>query len=159
MGFDMHVDADRFGDFSLTALAVANICHGILHHIDDGAPKLKAEATTSEIVMMASGISPQHFGWIDFYRQDPEFLGHFQSLRSHLDLGPNGLRLIYSHTLREVNEVENRWVDKKYEAATVLTHVGQNDLSAISEWIKFTSIFFHRYDGINLTVPDEQTWF
>jgi hypothetical protein len=150
---------DEFGGFSATGLAVANVLHGILSHVDEGIPKKKAEATTSEIVMLAGGIEPEHFGWIRIQRSPEGFEDSFQHLSIFVDVKGDGVQLLYRHILRDVDDENSSWIDNTYEGEAFLPYNGEANLPDIQKWIVFASVLFHRDDRLELFVPDDQRWF
>lgn len=143
----------------MTALAVANITHGILRNLEDGITKKRALATCSELTALAGGLPPEHFGWISIIRPADGFEDHFQHLSIFVEVKEGGARLLYRHILRELIDDENRWADAEYTGEAEINCTSIQDIDRLHRWISFASMFFHRYDGIKVAVPDDQEWF
>lgn len=155
----MSSNADQFGNFSITALAAANVTYAIVSRFEDGLDRKKALATCSELTALAGGLKPEHPGWIILMRDGERFEDSFQHLSASITIDESGARLLYRHIWRELFDSENRWQDTEYAGEAFISEKLDHNQDRVAEWVSFVSLFFLRSDKIRIVTPDDQTWF
>jgi hypothetical protein len=155
----MEHHVDRFGNFSITAFAAANVVYAIVSGLEDGIDRKKALATCSELTALAGGLRPEHPGWIILMRDGERFEDSFQHLSVSITVDETGAKLVYRHIWRELFDSENRWKDTEYAGEALISEKLDHDQNRVAEWVNYASLFFHRKDGIRIVTPKEQTWY